>query len=137
VAAAPRRNERRRRRRARYALTSRYARPTYIYIYIYIYNIIILLFLLLLYVHENRDHDDDHFENEAVRLSFSVDRFAIDWSNPIQAYIRAYYTYVCEYLYLPVSAKATFEIICKSVCMCVCVFVYICASYLRGTYICV
>lgn len=41
-------------------------------------------------IHENRDHDDDHFENKAVRLSLNVDRFAIDWSNPIEAYILVY-----------------------------------------------
>jgi len=37
---------------------------------------------------ENRDRDDDHFENEAVRLSLGADRFAIDWSNPIEVYVR-------------------------------------------------
>lgn len=32
---------------------------------------------------ENRHRDDDHFENEAVRLSLAANRFDIDWSNPI------------------------------------------------------
>lgn len=45
-----------------------------------------------MYTNENRDHDDDHFENEAVRLSLSADRFTIDWSNPIEAY-----TYIHAY----------------------------------------
>lgn len=109
------------------------------YIYIYIYNIIILLFLLLLCVHENRDHDDDHFENEAVRLSFSVDRFAIDWSNPIRAYIYAHIIYLpmcvstCIYLFRPRRRLKIIYYI--KVCVCLSIFVQVTCEV--PTYICV
>lgn len=96
---------------ARDTLTGRDTREAYI-----TYNIFLLLFLLLLLcVHENRDHDDDHFENEAVRLSLSADRFGhrlVKSDSSLCVYTRAYYiqVYIYWYLCLPVSAEAAFQI---------------------------
>lgn len=106
--------------------TSRDTREAYI-TYIYIQYIFITISIIITCVHENRDHDDDHFENEAVRLSLNADRFAIDWSNPIQAYI---YIYIYWYLCLPVSAEAVFQIIHKSA---VRVCLYLCRLPVLGT----